>query len=194
MEAVGGDPLAVGTNRQVDDWMVVAPQHGERPARGRVPLANLVPRADDESPAIRREACGERPHGPTEDGERPARGRIPDPTGLPIQRAEPPSIRAVSQPLDPFPMPAQHRHFSARSRVPETNGLVVGAGGQALAVGTVGQRINGAVMPAQDGDRRPGRRVPDVDGALVPVGGSELLSGRAEGRQWQLQIDRSQLA
>src|SRR5262249_30186873 len=144
MEAVGGDPLAVGTDRQVDDWMVMAPQHGERPARGRVPLANLVPRADDESPAIRREACGERPHGTTEDGERPPGGRTTAPPAPPTPRPAPPPPGPESPPPPPSPIPAQHRHFSARRRVPETNGLVVGAGGQALAVGTVGQRINGA--------------------------------------------------
>ena len=35
--------------------MVVAPQHGERPARGRVVQADLAIQADDEPPAIRQE-------------------------------------------------------------------------------------------------------------------------------------------
>ena len=53
MVAVGRDPLAVGTDRQVDDLMFVASQHGDPPARRRVVQANLAIQADDEPPTIR---------------------------------------------------------------------------------------------------------------------------------------------
>src|ERR1700722_18930878 len=80
-------------------------------------------------------------------------------------------------------MPAQYRYFFSRCRLPETNGLVGGTGGEAFAVGTVGQRADGAFMPAQGADRRTGRHVPDVDGAFIFVHGSKLISRRADDRQ-----------
>ncbi len=146
--------LPSGLTSQVEDLMFVASQHGDPPARGRIPQANLAIQADDEPPTIRCEDRGDlaaRAQRRTAMA-RPvvASHRRPE---SPIQRADPLSIRAVSQPLDPFLMPAQYRHFFSCRRVPETNGLIGGTGGKAFAVRTVRQRINGAFMPAQGADR-----------------------------------------
>ncbi len=48
MVAVGRDPLAVRADRQVEDLMFMASQHGDPPARGRIRRGNLVVRADDQ--------------------------------------------------------------------------------------------------------------------------------------------------
>ena len=161
----------------------MASQHGDPPARGRIRRGNLVLRADDDPPAIRLEKRGDMALGPAEDGDGPARGGVPQATGPSVQGADPPSVRAERQPLDGFVMPAQHRHFFSRARVPQTNGLVGGTGGKASAVGAVGQRGDGTFMPAQGADRRTGRHVPEVDGARISVHGGELLARRADGRQ-----------
>ena len=164
--------------------MIVAAQHGELPARGRVVQADLAIQADDQPPAVRQEERGEIPRMAAEDGDGPARGGVPQAAGLPIQRADPLPVRAVRQPFDRFLMPAQDVHGFSRRQLPETDGLVGRAGGEAFAVGAVGQRGDGALMPAQGRDGRTGRHVPDVDGARVAVHARELVARRADDRPW----------
>ncbi len=163
--------------------MFMASQHGDPTPRGRIRHGNLVLRADDEPPAIRLEERRDLAPGPAEDGDGPSRNGVPQATGLSIQRADPPSIRTEGQPLDGSLMPAQHRQFFPRARVPQTNGLVGGTGGQASAVGAVGQRGDGTFMPAQDTDRRTGHHVPQFDGARISVHGGEVVARRADDRQ-----------
>ena len=91
--AVGRDPLAVRADRQVEDPMVVAAQHGELPARGRVVQADLAVQADDQPPAIRQEERGEIPRVAAEDGDGPARGGIPQ-----AGRTARPASRSAARP------------------------------------------------------------------------------------------------
>ena len=102
---------------------------------------------------------------PLQHPDRPAVGSVPEPDRLVHRgRGDPRAVGAEGQPADLIFVPGRSRQRRPVLRIPEADGAIreIAAGGEDLAVRSIGQRMDSRRMAAQGGDERARARASQI--------------------------------
>ena len=156
-------------------------QNGDRPARAGIIDANVLLGSYGHQLAIGAEDHRFFARLPLpQDDDFLAGGGVPQPAlAAGVERRNPAAVWAVRQREGRSFYPEQ-RQFSARRRVPEADGPVVGAGSNLLAVGAVGHRCHRSRVTAENGPALLGGHVVQVYVVVSKASHRDLPPRRAE--------------
>ena len=177
----GCKPRSIRAVRQVVNRRFMGAQNGDRPARAGIIDANVLLGSYGHQLAIGAEdrrflARLRLP----QDDDFLAGGGVPQPAlAAGVERRNPAAVWAVRQREGRSFYPEQ-RQFSARRRVPEADGPVVGAGSNLLAVGAVGHRCHRSRVTAENGPALLGGHVVQVYVVVSKASYRDLPPRRAE--------------